>query len=142
MARFIEGLNLLFGMGTKLILLFSYHKNVFTIEWSSITVVLRFPSSCSSNSKYLLKSLDFHERVMISILVYFELFSSFIVPVFWSLFGLLCIYLLCYNTNALPYFLIPGYGLLISGSLLIVLGLPICRSLKFISHWTFTEILV
>ena len=139
MARFIEGLNLLFGMGTKCILLFSYHENVFTIRWSSITVVLRFPSSCSSS---LLKSLNSRERVIISMLVHFELFSSFVVPVFWSLFGLLCIYLLCNNTNALLYFLIPGYGFLISGSLLIVLGLPICRSLKFTSHWAFTEILV
>ena len=139
MAIFTEGLNLLFGMGTKCILLFSYHENVFTIRWSSITVMLRFPFSCSSS---LLKSLDSHEKVMISMPVYFELFSSFVVPVFWSLLGLLCISLLCYNTNVLLYFLIPGYGFLISGSLLIVLGLPICRSFKFTSHWTFTEILV
>lgn len=42
---------------------------------------------------------------------------------------------LCFTTDALLCFFIFGCGF-ISGSLLIVLRLPICRSLKFISHWT------
>lgn len=82
-------------------------------------------------SKNSLKSLNSPGRGMVSMLAHSEFFSCFVIPVSWSLFGLL-------QMPCLVSFIL-GCGFLISRSLLIVLGLPICKSLKFSSSWTLAE---
>lgn len=115
------------------ILLFSYHGDYIyyrtTInisQWSSIFHLH------AHLSKDLLKSLHFHGQGILAMLSQTQLFPSLIVSVSWSFFGLL----------KMPCFVsfMPDVGFWFQGPGWYILGLPMCKILKYTLCWTFTEI--